>query len=177
MRSESQTAAFRPRPRRVRRSAGGGCHHEAYIPACGVEQGCRVTRVRPLAAPASIDLFQCRMWQRHYRFPSAIPPLDFRSLPDVWCPPTISALLGLALSLVRLEAELHVVRLRQSRAIQGDSQTGGTYAQCSTRYHAWRESDQASRCAAELGYNLVPFSCDGRLSCIWSWNTNDARKN
>jgi hypothetical protein len=118
MRSESQTAAFRPRPRRVRRSAGGGCHHQAYIPACGVEQGCRVTRVRPLAVPASIDLVQCRMWQRRYRIPSAIPPLDSRSLPDVWCPPTHPHLGTFGTGALSREARGRVAR-RQAEAVEG----------------------------------------------------------
>jgi hypothetical protein len=63
---------------------------------------------------------------------------------------------GLARSLARLDAESHAVRLRQSKAVRDDSQTGGTYARHLTRYRAWWESDQASRSAAEPGYTPIP---------------------
>jgi hypothetical protein len=70
--------------------------------------------------------------------------------------PDLTVPSGLALSLSRLEAESHAVRLRQSRAIQDDSQTGGTYARHVTRYQVWWESDQANRCVAEPGYTAIP---------------------
>lgn len=63
---------------------------------------------------------------------------------------------GLELSLARLEAESHAVRLRQSKAVRDDSQTGGTYARHLTRYQVWWESDQASRSTAEPGYTPIP---------------------
>ncbi|KAF8465441.1 hypothetical protein DFH94DRAFT_356967 [Russula ochroleuca] len=64
--------------------------------------------------------------------------------------------LGLKLSLARLESESHAVRLKRSRAVQGDSQTGGTYTRHLTRYRTWWESDQASCCGAEPGYTPIP---------------------
>ncbi|KAF8467061.1 hypothetical protein DFH94DRAFT_817762 [Russula ochroleuca] len=65
---------------------------------------------------------------------------------------------GLKLSLARLESESHAVRLKRLRAVQGDSQTGGTYAWHLTRYRTWWESDQASCCGAEPGYTpILPF--------------------
>jgi hypothetical protein len=85
------------------------------------------------------------------RLPTPYPTIGVNS--DLTPAPVPS---GLALSLSRLEAESHAVRLRQSRAIQDDSQTGGTYARHVTRYQVWWESDQASRCAAEPGYTAIP---------------------
>jgi hypothetical protein len=48
------------------------------------------------------------------------------------------------------------VRVRQSKAVQDDSQTGGAYARHLARYQLWWESDQASRHAAEPGYMPIP---------------------
>lgn len=64
--------------------------------------------------------------------------------------------LGLKHSLARLEAESHAVRLRQSRAVQNDSQTGPSYARHLTHYRLWWESDQARRHAAEPEYTIIP---------------------
>ena len=49
----------------------------------------------------------------------------------------ILASLWLVHPLARLEAESHAIRSRQSRAIQSDSQTGGTYARHLACYQVW----------------------------------------
>ena len=135
-----------------------------------------MTRVR-----ASIDLVQ-RFWQRHHRISSTHPltPGQYASSgvhSDLTRLTPISTSSGLALSLVRLEAESHAIRSRQSRAVQGDSQTRGTYARHLTRYQAWLEFDQAKCCAAEQGYtHIPPFPCrQPRLSYIWSTKRRERR--
>jgi hypothetical protein len=64
--------------------------------------------------------------------------------------------LGMAHSLAMLEAESHAVGLRQSQAMQSDSQTGATYARHLTRYQAWWASYQAECCVRNPRHTPIP---------------------
>src|SRR5215471_2395574 len=63
---------------------------------------------------------------------------------------------GLELSLARLEAESHNVRLRQAQQVQGNSLTATTYERHIRNYRDWWTQDQAARSESELGYTLIP---------------------
>jgi hypothetical protein len=64
--------------------------------------------------------------------------------------------LGMAHSLAMLNAESQAVGLRQSQAMQNDSQTGATYARHLKRYRAWWASYQAACCADNPRHTRLP---------------------
>jgi hypothetical protein len=62
----------------------------------------------------------------------------------------------MARSLALLDAKSHAVGLRQSKAMQNDSQTGATYARHVVRYKAWWATYQNTKCAEDPIYTPLP---------------------
>jgi len=66
------------------------------------------------------------------------------------------ALSGIALSLAKLDADSHAVRLKQAEIEQKDKQTARTYQLAIESYEKWWGSYQANLSADEVGYTPIP---------------------
>jgi hypothetical protein len=67
-----------------------------------------------------------------------------------------SSLSGMALSLAKLDADSHAVRLKQAEIEQKDKQTARTYQLAVESYEKWWGSYQASLSANDASYTPIP---------------------